>query len=93
MLASWSDDRYAFSQLRDKERNEAGAKIEDGLGRIAGVDAEASANVVRKDLSSLNRLANAVRKNFFFESALCDHEINAHFGERTTAVPVSPLCT
>ncbi len=49
-LASWADDRYAFSHFRDKERNEVDIVIEDGLGRIVGVEVKASATVSAGDL-------------------------------------------
>ena len=38
-LASWSDDRCAFSKFRDKERNEVDIVIEDGRGRVGGEQA------------------------------------------------------
>ena len=37
-LATWADDRYAFSHFRDKERNEVDIVIENGRGQIVGVE-------------------------------------------------------
>ena len=43
--AGWADDRYTFMHFREKERNEVEIVIEDGLGRIFGIEVKASATV------------------------------------------------
>ena len=37
-LAGWAEDRYTLSHFRDKERNEVDIVIEDGRGRIVGIE-------------------------------------------------------
>ena len=90
-LASWADDRYAFSHFRDKERNEVDIVIEDGLGRIVGVEVKASATVSQGDFAGLRRLAAATRDRFALGLVLYDHEHAVPFGERMAAVPLSAL--
>ena len=90
-LASWSDDRYTFSHFRDKERNEVDIVIEDGRGRIVGVEVKASATVSKKDFSGLRRLATACGDRFALGLVLYDHEQTVPFGERLYAVPISTL--
>ena len=90
-LASWADDRYAFSHFRDKERNEVDIVIEDGLGRIVGVEVKASATVSKGDFAGLRRLAAATRGNFALGLVLYDHEHAVPFGERMAAAPLSTL--
>ena len=90
-LASWADDRYAFSHFRDKERNEVDIVIEDGLGRIVGVEVKASATVSEGDFAGLRRLAAATRDSFAMGLVLYDHEHAVPFGERMAATPLSTL--
>ena len=90
-LASWADDRYALSHFRDKERNEVDIVIEDGLGRIVGIEVKASATVTGKDFSGLRRLAAATGDRFILGLVLYDHDRTVPFGGRMAAVPVSAL--
>ena len=90
-LASWADDRYTFSHFRDKERNEVDIVIEDGLGRVAGIEVKASATVSERDFSGLRRLATAAGESFTLGLVLYDGERTVSFGDRTAAVPISAL--
>ena len=90
-LASWSEDRYTFSHFRNKERNEVDIVIEDGRGRIVGVEAKASATVSSRDFSGLRRLADACGDRFALGLVLYDHEQAVPFGERMVAAPISTL--
>ena len=90
-LASWADDRYAFSHFRDKERNEVDIVIEDGFGRIVGVEVKASATVSQRDFAGLRRLASATRDSFALGLVLYDHDHVVPFGERMAAAPLSTL--
>lgn len=90
-LASWSDDRYTFSHFRSKERNEVDIVIEDGRGRIVGIEVKASATVSRKDFSGMRRLANACGDRFVLGLVLYDREQAVPFGERMVAAPISTL--
>ena len=90
-LASWSDDRYTFSHFRDKERNEVDIVIEDGRGRIVGIEVKAAATVSRRDFSGMRHLANACGDRFALGLVLYDHEQAVPFGERMVAAPISTL--
>ena len=90
-LAGWAEDRYALSHFRDKERNEVDIVLEDGLGRIVGIEVKASATVTGGDFSGLRRLAAATGERFVLGLVLYDHEQTVPFGGRMAAVPVSAL--
>ncbi|MDE0053275.1 MAG: ATP-binding protein [Gammaproteobacteria bacterium] len=90
-LASWADDRYAFSHFRDKERNEVDIVIEDSAGRIIGVDVKASATVSEGDFAGLRRLRAATRDSFAMGLVLYDHEYAVPYGDRMAAAPLSAL--
>ncbi len=90
-LASWSDDRYTFSHFRSKERHEVDIVIEDGRGRVVGIEAKASATVSSRDFAGLRRLANACGDRFALGLVLYDHEQTIPFGERMVAAPISTL--
>ena len=90
-LAGWAEDRYALSHFRDKERNEVDIVIEDGRGRIVGIEVKASATVTGRDFSGLRRLAAATGERFVQGLVLYDHEQTVPFGVRLAAAPVSAL--
>ena len=90
-LATWSEDRFTFSHFRDKERNEVDVVVEDGEGRLVGVEVKASATVSSADFSGLRRLAGACGDRFASGLVLYDHDRTVPFGERLFAVPVSAL--
>ena len=90
-LASWSDDWYTFSHFRNKERNEVDIVIEDGRGRIVGVEVKASATVSARDFSGMRRLANACGDRFALGLVLYDNKQAVRFGERMVAAPISTL--
>ena len=90
-LATWSEDRFTFSHFRDKERNEVDVVMEDGEGRLVGVEVKASATVGSADFSGLRRLAGACGDRFASGLVLYDHDRTVPFGERLFAVPVSAL--
>ena len=89
--AGWAVDRYTFLHFRDKERNEVDIVIEDGLGRVVGIEVKASATVSGRDFSGLRRLAAATGENFVLGLVLYDNERTVPFGERMAAAPVSTL--
>ena len=90
-IAGWADDRYIFSHFRDKERNEVDIVIEDGLGRILGIEVKASATVSTGDFAGLRRLEAATGERFALGLILYDHDQTVPFGERLAAAPVSTL--
>ena len=90
-LADWADDRYALFHFRDKKRSEVDIVIEDGLGRIIGVEVKASATVSGGDFSGLHRLAVACGDQFALGLVLYDHDRAVPFDERMVAAPISSL--
>ena len=90
-LASWSDDRYSFSHFRDKERNEVDIVIEDGRGRVVGVEVKASATVSAGDFAGLRRLAAGCGDRFASGLVLYHHGRAVPFDDRMAAAPVSAL--
>ena len=90
-LATWTDDRYAFSHFRNKQRNEVDIVIENGRGEIVGIEVKASATVSTKDFSGLRHLAADAGERFVMGLILYDHENSIAFGPRMAAVPVPAL--
>ena len=90
-LATWTDDRYAFSHFRNKQRNEVDIVIENGRGEIVGIEVKASATVSTKDFSGLRHLAADAGERFVMGLILYDHESSVAFGPRMAAVPVQAL--
>ena len=90
-LATWADDRYAFSHFRDKERNEVDIVIENGRGQIVGVEVKASATVSARDFSGLRRLAAGAGERFVMGLVLYDQDSTVPFGGQMIAAPISAL--
>ena len=90
-LASWTDDRYAFSHFRNKQRNEVDIVVENGRGEVVGIEVKASATVSAKDFSGLRHLAADAGERFAMGLVLCDHESSVAFDRRMAAVPVPAL--
>ncbi|WP_419940185.1 ATP-binding protein [Candidatus Palauibacter sp.] len=90
-LESWADDPYTFSHFRDKEGHEVDVVLEDGGGRVVGIEVKASATVSRRDFAGLERLKAACGDRFAQGLVLHDHDRTTPFGSRLAAAPVSTL--
>ena len=90
-LAGWSDDRYTFSHLRDKERNEVDIVLEAGSGQVRRRRSEGVRYGLSGGLCRLRRLAGACGDRFSLGLVLYDHDRVVPFGDRMLAVPVSAL--
>ena len=90
-LASWSQERYEFSHLRDKERKKVDIVIENRRGRVVGIEVKASATVTARDFAGLHRLSEACGDRLVLGLVLHDHEHTVPFGERLFAAPISVL--
>lgn len=90
-IANWSENRYAFSHFRDKDRNEVDIVIEDLGGRVVGIEVKASATVTTADFKGLRRLAAGAGDRFVRGMVLYDHHQTVHFDERMAAIPISAL--
>lgn len=90
-LASWTDDRFEFSQFRDKQQHEVDIVMEDRRGRVTGIEIKAGATVTSSDFKGLRMLAEACGDRFASGVVLYDHDKVVPFGERLHAVPLSAL--
>ena len=90
-IANWSENRYAFSHFRDKDRNEVDIVIEDHGGKVIGIEVKASATVTLADFKGLRRLAAGAGNRFVHGIVLYDHHQPVQFGEKMVAVPISAL--
>ncbi|GLR45593.1 hypothetical protein GCM10007880_61110 [Mesorhizobium amorphae] len=90
-LASWADDRFEFSQFRDKQQHEVDIVIEDRRGRVTGIEIKAAATVMSSDFKGLRMLAEACGDRFVSGVVLYDHDKIVPFGERLHAAPLSVL--
>jgi uncharacterized protein len=90
-LATWSEERYEFFHIRDKEGNEVDIVIED-LGRgVLGIEIKGAATATSGDFAGLRRLAVACGERFRLGLVLYDHDKTVAFGDRLFAVPISTL--
>lgn len=92
-LASWSDRRLSFSHYRTKDQDKVDVVIEDGRGRIVGIEVKASATVKTADFRGLRQLQDAVGDRFVRGLVLHDHDRVTPFGEKLQAAPLSLLWT
>jgi predicted AAA+ superfamily ATPase len=90
-LITGSDLRLTPYHFRDQEMREVDIVLERDDGIIAGIEVKASATVHAKDFSGLNKLQEAVGKNFAFGVVLYDGDKIIPFGEKLVAAPISCL--
>lgn len=90
-IASWSDQRYAFSHFRDKDKNEVDIVLETRRGEIVGIEVKASATVSAGDFSGMRKLAEACGKKFVQGLVLYDHNQVVPFADNMFAAPLSCL--
>lgn len=90
-LASWSDGHFEFFHFRDRNDNEVDIVIEDGDGRVVGIEVKAAATVGWRDFSAMRKLAEVCGDKFALGLILYDHDTVAPFGEKMAAAPVSSL--
>jgi predicted AAA+ superfamily ATPase len=90
-LASWSGEHFEFFHFRDRNDNEVDIVIEDGEGRVVGIEVKARATVGGKDFSGMRKLAEICGKKFTLGVVLYDHDTVVPFGEKMFAAPVSSL--
>jgi predicted AAA+ superfamily ATPase len=90
-LASFSDDRYAFSHFRTRDGEEVDLVIEDRRGRVLGVEVKASATVRASDFTGLKLLREAAGAKFVRGVIFYDHDQVVPFGDGLLAAPLSAL--
>ncbi len=90
-LVSWKPHEYTITFFRDHHGHEVDFVIEDGDGRIVGIEVKATATVDRKDFCGLQQLAKLCGDRFVLGVVLYDHDLTLPFGDRMVAAPVSTL--
>lgn len=89
--ASWLDTEMAFYHYRDKDQYEVDMVMEDGDGRLLGIEVKAAATVTNRDFNGLRRLQRVAGERFYRGVLLYDGEHLLSFGDGLYAVPVSRL--
>jgi uncharacterized protein len=92
-LMSWSEGNYRLSHFRTREGEEVDLVIEDGRGRIVGIEVKAAATLRPKDFSGLRKLQEAAGDRFVRGLVLHDHDRITPVDERIQGGPVSMLWT
>lgn len=90
-LMSWGSSAYTITYFRDHHGHEVDFVIEDGDGRIVGIEVKAAATVGRQDFRGLRQLAKLCGERLVLGVVLYDHDLTLPFGDRMVAAPVSTL--
>jgi uncharacterized protein len=89
--ASWREIPVTFHHFRSRDGAEVDIVLEEGAGRVAGVEAKAAATVTAADFRGLRRLREAAGRRFAGGVVLYDGETSAPFGDGLFAVPIRYL--
>jgi predicted AAA+ superfamily ATPase len=89
--ASWRNAPIAFFHFRDRDGMEVDIVMEQGAGKVAGVEVKASATVNAADFRGLRKLREAAGRRFAGGVVLYDGETSASFGDGLHAVPLRTL--
>lgn len=80
-----------FHHFRDRDDFEVDLVLEDGTGRLAGVEVKAAATVHERDLRGLRKLREAAGTRFACGVVLYDGRATIRFGDSLFAVPLRHL--
>lgn len=89
--ASWRETPVTFHHFRDRDGTEVDIVLEEGAGRVAGVEVKAAATVTAADFRGLRKLREAALKQWAAGVVLYDGETSASFGDGLFAIPVRAL--
>ncbi|MYD04242.1 MAG: ATP-binding protein [Acidimicrobiia bacterium] len=89
--SGWYHPGVRFFHYRDKDGAEVDVVLEQGGGRIAGIEVKAGATVRSGDFRGLRKLAKTVGDRFAAGVVLYDGEISVGFGPKLRAVPIRRL--
>ena len=90
-IAGGSAEAIQFFHSRTQSGEEVDVLLEDGAGRIVGVEVKASASVAASDFKGLRGMAETVRERFVRGLVLYAGSQIIPFGKRLHAVPFSLL--
>lgn len=80
-----------FHHFRDRDDFEVDLVLDDGAGRIAGVEVKAASTVHERDLRGLRKLRDAAGTRFASGVVLYDGSATIRFGDALFAVPLRRL--
>ena len=87
----WSETRARLFHFRSVDRKEVDIVIEDGAGRIAGIEVRASATPGQADFAGLRALQYLAGERFVRGVVLHLGDTAVAFGEKLEAVPIASL--
>lgn len=87
----WSEAGVRLHHFRTNAGREVDFVLEDGAGRVVGVEVKAAATVREGDLRGLRALAERLGERFVRGVVLYTGAANVPFSERLTAVPLPAL--
>jgi predicted AAA+ superfamily ATPase len=82
---------YRLMYYRDADQFEVDVVIENGLGRLVGIEVKAAATVRESDLRGLKKLAGLAGQQFAMGVVLYDGSDVMPLGERLWAAPLASL--
>jgi hypothetical protein len=86
-----SEGDYRLLYYRDHDQLEVDVVIENGAGKLIGVEVKASATVKKSDLRGLKRLADVAGQQFKLGVILYDGKETLPLGDSLWAAPISTL--
>lgn len=89
--ATWSRTLPQLFHYRTQSGLEVDFVLEDGEGRIVGIEVKAKSRIGAADFSGLRHLAEAVGSRFVRGVVLCNCSQDIPFGKNLTAMPISAL--
>jgi hypothetical protein len=89
--ASWRPEPIELFHYRDRDGFEVDLVLEQGYGRVAGIEVKSAASVNETDLRGLRKLREAAGKRFVAGAVVYDGTATIRFGDSLFAVPVRTL--
>jgi hypothetical protein len=84
-------DPIRFFHFRDRDDFEVDIVLEQGYGRVAGIEVKSAATVQAADFRGLRKLREVAGENFVVGVVLYDGGAAIDFGDRMFGVPVRRL--
>lgn len=88
---TWNNGRWRFSHMRSGDGKEVDLVVENGAGRVVGIEVKAGANVSSSDFSGLRVLEEASGDSFVRGIILSNGRVTKSFGDKFMVLPISSL--
>ncbi len=88
---TWTHGVWEFSHMRNKDGKEVDIVVQNGAGKVIGVEVKAGKNVSTSDFSGLRALAEACGDSFVKGIILYDGTETKQYKDRLMALPISSL--